>query len=64
MSDLITLSDSMGKRPQKPENYREKQHDDQHGRIRYQRRKIQDKDAKQEIREYQREQESGTKRVY
>lgn len=62
MSDLITLSDSTRKTTRKPE--RERRSDEQHGKIRYHRRKIQEQDAKEEIDEYKRGNEPGTDRVY
>lgn len=64
MSDMITLSDSTRKTHRKPDSFREKKNDDAQGSIRYRRRQIEDKDAEQEIKEYERENDSGTDRVY
>ena len=52
MKDLITLSGSTRKTIRKPE--RERRSDEQHGRIRYQKRKLQEQDAESEIQEYKR----------
>ena len=63
MSDMITLSDSTQKN-QKPKVYRERKQEEQTGRIRYRRRQIEDKDAEQEIKEYERQDKPGIDRVY
>lgn len=59
---MITLSDSTRKNIRKLE--RERRSEEQNGRIRYQKRRIQENEAKEEIREYTREDKSGTNRVY
>lgn len=61
---MITSSDSTRKTHRKPEPFREKKNDESHGGIRYRRRQIEDKDAEQEIKEYERENGTGTDRVY
>jgi hypothetical protein len=63
MNDMITLSDSTQKNP-KPKVYRERQQEERDGRIRYRRRQIEDQDAEQEIKEYERKEQPGTDRVY
>lgn len=62
MRDLITLNDSTRKNIRKPE--RERRNDEQHGRIRFQKRKIQEREADEEIQEFKSSDKSGTDRVY
>jgi len=62
MKDLITLNDSTRKNTRKPE--RDRRHDEQNGRIKYQKRRIQEREADEEIQEFKSSDKSGTDRVY
>lgn len=62
MNDLITLSNST-KRTPKSKDFNERESQEQHGKKRYQERLIQDREAKKEIKDYERDKENPN-RVY
>lgn len=52
MIDLITLANNLKKTSRKNKNFREVEHDKQKGKKKYQQRIVNDKEAEQEIKEY------------
>ena len=65
MNDLSTLTANSKIKLNKPKpwNFREKENDKSKGRKRYQERVIQDKDAKEQIKDFEKQDKLGDSRV-